>query len=148
MMRTSFDPEADAFYARFAADDVAIVHTQEVAPGLMLDLDATGNLVGVEVLSISARSSGTYAHTSQTAKVERHAVMVDRPVSGMAFTDQTIEMTQTGEEAVVGRTAHVREEVILRRETADRVEMVKDGVRREDVRVEQMPTSRRVSHRL
>lgn len=60
MMRTSFDPEADAFHARFAADEVAIDQTREVAPGVMLDLDATGNLVGIEVLGISARGAGTY----------------------------------------------------------------------------------------
>ena len=75
----------------------------------------------------------------ETVKVERHAVTGDRPVSGTAFTDRTIEMTQTGEEAVVGKTAHVREEVSLRKEATDRVETVKDTVRREDVKIEQVP---------
>lgn len=54
-MRTSFDPEADTCYARFAPVDVAIERTEEVAPGVMLDLDASGQLVGVEVLSVSLR---------------------------------------------------------------------------------------------
>lgn len=56
-MRTSFDPEADVFYVRFAKDGTAIDGTQEVAPGVMLDLDAAGNLVGVEVLSVTARGA-------------------------------------------------------------------------------------------
>ena len=54
-MRTSFDPVADAFYTRFAPVDAAIGRTEEVAPGVMLDLDASGQLVGVEVLSVSLR---------------------------------------------------------------------------------------------
>jgi len=36
MMTTSYDPEADAFYARFAPDGAGIVETREVAPGVML----------------------------------------------------------------------------------------------------------------
>ena len=76
----------------------------------------------------------------ETVKVERHAVTGDRPVSGTAFTDQTIEMTEMDEEAVVGKTAYVREEVSLRKEAVDRVETVKDTVRREDVQIEQVPS--------
>ena len=76
----------------------------------------------------------------ETVKVERHAVTGDRPVSATAFTDQTIEMTEMDEEAVVGKTARVREEVSLRKEAVDRVETIKDTVRREDVKIEQVPT--------
>ena len=76
----------------------------------------------------------------ETVKIERQAVTGDRPATG-AFTDRTIEMTQTGEEAVVGKTARVVEEVSLRKEAADRVETVKDTVRREDVKIEQVPTT-------
>lgn len=60
MMRTSYDPTADAFYARFAPDGAEIAETQEVAPGVMLDLDASGNVVGIEVLSVSVRGAGAY----------------------------------------------------------------------------------------
>jgi uncharacterized protein YuzE len=62
MMKNSYDPEADAFYARFAADGVEITDTKEVAPGVMLDLDANGNLVGLEVLSVRLRGAGLYSH--------------------------------------------------------------------------------------
>jgi uncharacterized protein YuzE len=60
MMRTSYDPAVDAFYARFAPEGVKIEETKEVAPGVMIDLDASGQLVGVEVLGVAVRSSGTY----------------------------------------------------------------------------------------
>ena len=67
MMRTSYDPEADAFYARFAPDATDIAETREVAPGVMLDLDAQGNLVGVEVLSVRLRAAGAYGAEAQAA---------------------------------------------------------------------------------
>lgn len=67
MMRTSYDPEADAFYARFAPDSAQITETREVAPGVMLDLDATGNLVGVEVISVRLRANGTYGGSAKAA---------------------------------------------------------------------------------
>lgn len=55
MMRTSHDPEADAFYVRFAPDGVAIEGTEETAPGVMIDFDADGGVVGIEVLNASLR---------------------------------------------------------------------------------------------
>lgn len=64
MMRTSYDPEADAFYARFAPEGVEIEATQEVAPGVMIDLDANGDLVGVEVLSVRSRAMGAYGKSA------------------------------------------------------------------------------------
>jgi len=66
-MRTSCDPEADAFYARFAPESTEIAETREAAPGVMLDLDASGNLVGVEVLSVRLRDRGSYHATAQAA---------------------------------------------------------------------------------
>ena len=60
MMKTTYDPQADAFYARFAADGVEIADTKEVAPGVMLDLDAKGDLIGMEVLSVRLRGTGAY----------------------------------------------------------------------------------------
>jgi uncharacterized protein (TIGR02271 family) len=75
---------------------------------------------------------------SETIKVER------RPVTGDAgtepdFSEKTIEMTASAEEAVIGKTAHVAEEVSLRKEASDRVETVRDTVRKEEVEVEQIP---------
>jgi uncharacterized protein YuzE len=67
MMRTSYDPAADAFYARFAPDGTPIAETKEVAPGVMIDLDASGHLVGVEVLSVAARGTGAYGAAARSA---------------------------------------------------------------------------------
>ena len=52
-MKTTYDAEADALYLRFT--DAAIVETEEVRPGIMLDLDAAGRVVAIEVLDASAQ---------------------------------------------------------------------------------------------
>ena len=71
--------------------------------------------------------------------VERRPVTDGRPVSDVDFSDKVIEATATAEEAVVSKTARVVEEVGLRKEVADRVETVRDTVRKEDVEIEQIP---------
>lgn len=57
MMRTSYDPEADALFVWFGPEGVGSVETQEVAPGIMLDFDAEGRVIGIEVLDVSERMS-------------------------------------------------------------------------------------------
>ena len=60
-----------------------------------------------------------------------------RPVAGESFADKTIEMRETREEAVVSKEARVKEEIGLRKEAAERVETVKDNVRREEVDIQE-----------
>ena len=74
----------------------------------------------------------------ETVKLDRRPVTDGRPVTG-SFTDKTIEMSASSEEAVVSKTAHVYEEVGLRKEVADRVETVRDTVRKEEVEIEKIP---------
>ena len=71
--------------------------------------------------------------------VERRPVTDGRAVGGDSFGDKTIEVTETAEEAVVSKTAHVKEEVVVRKEAADRTETVRDTVRREDVEITKEP---------
>jgi uncharacterized protein YuzE len=47
-MRTEYDPEANALYVRFSDDDVD--HTEEVRPGIIIDFDARGHVIGIEML--------------------------------------------------------------------------------------------------
>lgn len=47
-MKTLYDPEADALYVRFAT--AAVVESEEVAPGVVLDFDDEGRIVGLEVI--------------------------------------------------------------------------------------------------
>ncbi len=75
---------------------------------------------------------------TESIQVERRPV-TDATASTADFTDKTIEMTATAEEAVVGKTSRVVEEVSLRKEASDRTETVRDTVRRQEVEVEQVP---------
>ena len=50
-LRMHYDPETDAAYLRFSAS--AIIDSDEVAPGVVLDYDAEGRMVGMEVLQAS-----------------------------------------------------------------------------------------------
>ena len=50
-MRTKYDTDADALYVRFA--ETAVVGSEEVRPGVVLDFDADGRIVAIEVLDAS-----------------------------------------------------------------------------------------------
>jgi uncharacterized protein YuzE len=43
-----YDPEADAAYLRFSSE--AILESEEVSDGIILDYDNDGRIVGMEVL--------------------------------------------------------------------------------------------------
>lgn len=75
---------------------------------------------------------------SETVHVDRRAVSDGRKVTGADFQDKTIEMQEVGEEAVVGKAARVVEEISLRKEASDHVETVKDTVRHEEVKIEEV----------
>ena len=54
-MRLHVDKEADALYLRL--DDSKIVESEEVSPGVVLDYNQANQLVGVEMLNLSKRST-------------------------------------------------------------------------------------------
>ena len=54
-MKLNVDKEADALYLRL--DDSPIVESEEVSPGVVLDYNASNEVVGVEMLHLSRRSS-------------------------------------------------------------------------------------------
>lgn len=78
----------------------------------------------------------------ETIRVDRRPVN-QGAVTGDAdlFTEQTFEFTETDEEAVVAKEAHVVEEVVVGKEVEERVETISDTVRRTDVEIEELDTS-------
>jgi uncharacterized protein (TIGR02271 family) len=70
------------------------------------------------------------------AEVLRHAITNPTYVTDVDWSDRTIEVEETAEQAVVSKTARIAEEVIVRREGSDRVETVHDTVRRQQIEVE------------
>ncbi len=53
-MRLKLDKENDAVY--FRLDESVVVESEEVEPGVILDLNAGGKVVGVEILDVSSRT--------------------------------------------------------------------------------------------
>lgn len=71
--------------------------------------------------------------------VERHAV--DKPYTGdgdAAFKEQSIEMRERAEEAVVQKSARVVEEVVVGMEATQRQENISDTVRHTEVQIENL----------
>ncbi len=54
-MKLNVDKQADALYLRL--DDSPIVESEEVSPGVVLDYNESNEVVGVELLNLSKRSS-------------------------------------------------------------------------------------------
>lgn len=54
-MKLHIDEEADALYLRL--DDSTIVESAEVSPGVVLDFDENNEVVGIEMLHLSRRTS-------------------------------------------------------------------------------------------
>ena len=84
---------------------------------------------------------------------EEHVDVERRPVNqplqsaniGDAFQERTIELTETAEEAVVGKNARVVEEVVVHKDVGERVEQIDDTVRRTDVDVERLTGTERTT---
>ena len=54
-MKLNVDKKADALYLRL--DNSVIVESEEVSPGVVLDYNEANEVVGVEMLRLSTRSS-------------------------------------------------------------------------------------------
>ena len=78
---------------------------------------------------------------SETVHIERRPVTDGRVVTDADFRDRSVEMTESHEEAAVGKKARVVEEISLHKEASDRVETVRDTVRSTKVDVEQVPAA-------
>jgi hypothetical protein len=70
------------------------------------------------------------------ARVIRRAIVDPNYIRNIDWTDKTIEITETVEEPVVTKSAHVAEEVVIQREGSDHVKTLRDKVRRQQVEVE------------
>ncbi len=62
-MKLNVDKEADALYLRL--DNSPIVESEEVSPGVVLDYNASNEVVGMEMLQLSKRSSTLNLSTLQ-----------------------------------------------------------------------------------
>jgi stress response protein YsnF len=58
---------------------------------------------------------------------------------------RTIEVIETSEQPVVAKTARLAEEVVIRRRGSDRVETIRDPVRRQQLEVERVSDVKRAA---
>ena len=54
-MKLEYDPAADALYVRL--NNQPIIESEQIKPGIVLDYDEAGNVVGIEVLRVSKHDS-------------------------------------------------------------------------------------------
>jgi len=51
-MTVSYDPQVDALSIRLSQHGGAYVESEEVAPGVVVDFDAGGRVIGIELLGV------------------------------------------------------------------------------------------------
>ena len=70
-MKLHVDKQADALYLRL--DDSKIIESEEVSPGVVLDYNEQNQVVGIEMLNLSARSAGLNLNALQYETTETPA---------------------------------------------------------------------------
>ncbi|MBP2303685.1 DUF2382 domain-containing protein [Azospirillum melinis] len=110
----------------------------------------------VERGGIRVRSYVVETPVEEQVRLRDETVTVERRPGGMvgssevpadAFRERTIEVTETDEEAVVSKTAHVRETVVVRKDVEERAQSVRDTVRRTEVEIEDTRDDKRHDRR-
>ena len=93
---------------------------------------------GIRVYTTVTETPVTESVTLREQHASVSRVAVDRPVSPddtAAFKEQTFEVREFAEAAVVAKEARVVEEVTIRKQVEDHTEVIQDTVRRTDVEV-------------
>lgn len=98
---------------------------------------------------VHVRTSVTETPGEETVRLRQEHVTVERrpvdrqarPSDGEAFKEQTITVTESGEEAVVSKQARVVDAVVVRKEAAEHTETVKGTMRRTEVQVDRLGTA-------
>jgi uncharacterized protein (TIGR02271 family) len=121
---------------------------EQVIPVVEEDIDISKRTVERGGVRVSTHVEERPVEENVNLREERVHVErrpVDRAVTDAdaanAFTEGTIEMRETSEEAVVRKRARVVEEVIIDKDVSDRTETIRDTVRRTDVDVDQLQGS-------
>lgn len=127
----------------YTADQVAEERAR-VIPIIQEEIEVGKRQVNLGTVRVVSRVVETPVSESVTLR-EEHAVVerhpVDRPASQAdlaGLQGQSIEMRETAEQAVVAKTAHVVEEVVVGKEITTQTEEISDTVRRTVVDIEQL----------
>ena len=103
----------------------------------------------VEQGGVRVRSRVVEEPVTKTVTLRDEEINIERrPVNGRVenaeglFEERDIRMTETDEKAVVEKEARVKEEVVVRKDTDERVERISDTVRSTEVDVDRDPGRR------
>ena len=108
------------------------------------EVDRGGVRVYSHVVAVPVATDVTLR--DESVHVERRPV--DRVATAADFEagrGSVIELTATGEEAVVGKTSRVVEEVLVGKNTSSHTEAIHDSVRKTEVEVEDIAADERVN---
>jgi uncharacterized protein (TIGR02271 family) len=136
----------DADAAPLSESDLA--SERAAVPVVQEELVVGKRAVDVGGLRVVKRMSETPVSEMVNLRQEKATITrkpVDRPATEADFgnfKEGSFEVGETAEEAVIGKTARVVEEVSVGRDVTNRSETVSDTVRRTDVEVERMPGTR------
>jgi uncharacterized protein (TIGR02271 family) len=133
---TTREPLAGTVPATVAEDDALRLSEERLTVGKRV-VNRGGTRIRRFVVETPVEENITLHEERVT--MERRPVTDGRPVTNADFTDKVIEMTETAEEVVVAKQAFVTEEIALKKTSTDRVETVRDTVRKEDVEIVQIP---------
>lgn len=107
--------------------------------------------VGKRLVSEGTTRVRRYTVTDQVSEdislQEQHADIFRRSTGDLAAADnvdweeKTIEVAETHEQPVINKTAHIKEEVVVRKDQSERVENITDSVRRQEVDIDHADTN-------
>ena len=120
-----------------ASGEIAIPIAEEELVVGKRNVDAGGVRVFKRIVEIPVQESVTLRE--EHVNVERRPV--DRAVTDADLAiggNHVIELTETAEEAVVGKSARVVEEVLVGKEVSQHTEVIQDTVRRTEVEIEEI----------
>ena len=123
--------------ASVAPAETVIPVVQESMEVSKRTVDAGGVRVFRRVVEIPVEESITLRE--EHIRVDRHAV--DRAVTGaesLSQGDRVIELTETAEEAVVGKSARVVEEIRVGKEMSEHTEHIQDSLRHTEIEIEEI----------
>jgi stress response protein YsnF len=86
--------------------------------------------------------SQNVALRDETLRVTRRPVNRQVEIRPDLFQERSYEMVEMDEIALVGKTARVVEEIVLGKEVAEKIETIKETLRRQDVEIEEVPAVR------
>lgn len=128
--------------AGVAASSTALTGDKTVVPVIAEELEVGKRKVEGGVVRVTSLVTSRPVHesvdlTRESASIERRPVTRDATQADLAgFQDRTIEVKESAEKAVVSKSAHVVEEVVVGKQVTHETQNIDDTVRRTEVDVD------------